>query len=80
MLYLVPSCGNPTGVLLSMERRLKLIELARKYDILVVCDDVYHLIYFGEMVPDRLVSLDTGNRGNVISNCSFSILDLDLDG
>ena len=79
LLYLVPTFGNPTGASLSMERRKKLIDLARTYDILVVCDDVYHLIYFeNQMPPDRLVSLDLNSlkeeEGNVISNCSFSKL------
>ena len=70
LLYLVPTFSNPTGVTTSLERRLKLIEIAKEYDILVVCDDVYHLLYFeNQMPPPRLVSLSSSN---VISNCSFS--------
>jgi DNA-binding transcriptional MocR family regulator len=70
LLYLVPTFSNPTGSTLSLERRLKLLELARQYDILVVCDDVYHFLYFEDQLPPaRMVSL---SRSNVISNCSFS--------
>ncbi|KAJ3328292.1 Peptidyl-prolyl isomerase cwc27 [Blyttiomyces sp. JEL0837] len=75
LLFLVPTYSNPTGRTLSTERRAKLVEIARKHDILVVCDDVYHLLPFeGSRPPPRLVSfdLDTNGFGNVISNQSFS--------
>ncbi|KAI9328318.1 pyridoxal phosphate-dependent transferase [Zopfochytrium polystomum] len=73
LLFLVPTFSNPNGVTLSMERRQKLVKLARKYDVLVVCDDVYHLLHFGTTPPPRLVSFDLDSDfGNVISNQSFS--------
>ena len=52
LLFLVPSFSNPTGISLSLERRKRLVELARKHDILVVCDDVYHLLHLGTSTAD----------------------------
>ncbi|KAJ3071386.1 hypothetical protein HDU98_005416 [Podochytrium sp. JEL0797] len=76
LLYLVPTFSNPTGRTTSLERRHKIIQLARKHDILVVCDDVYQMLPLTNAPPPtRLVSLDTvepGHLGNVISNNSFS--------
>ena len=52
--------------------------MARKYDILLICDDVYDLLYYGkgDSLPAKLVTLDHSegrtNWGNVLSNGSFS--------
>ncbi|KAJ3108851.1 hypothetical protein HDU97_010123 [Phlyctochytrium planicorne] len=74
LLFLVPTFSNPSGVTLSAERREKLVALARKHDVLVVCDDVYQLLPFGSFQPpSRLFQYDQDtNFGNVISNQSFS--------
>lgn len=78
VLYLVPTFSNPGGLTYSMNTRLKLIELARKYDMLIICDDVYDLLdYTGETPLPRMCHLDrdTCDRngfGNVISNASVS--------
>src|SRR6478735_3538987 len=49
--YLIPTFGNPSGALLSLERRKKVLELAVKYQILVVEDDPYGDLYFNEAPP-----------------------------
>ncbi|KAJ3086625.1 hypothetical protein HK102_012800 [Quaeritorhiza haematococci] len=76
LLYIVPTFSNPTGYSLSDERRKKLIDIARRYDVLVVCDDVYQILNYSstKKPPKRLVAYDdlTNGFGNVISNCSFS--------
>lgn len=75
LLFLVPTFSNPTGITLSLERRRKLVDIARKHDILVVCDDVYHLLHLSPdyRPPPRVVSFDLDSGfGNVISNQSFS--------
>ncbi|KAJ1552573.1 hypothetical protein HK405_010799 [Cladochytrium tenue] len=73
LLFLVPTYSNPNGITLPLERRKALLALARKHDVLVVCDDVYHLLGFGAPPPPRLVSLDLDSEfGNVISNQSLS--------
>jgi 2-aminoadipate transaminase len=49
--YLIPTFGNPSGALLSLERRKKVLELAVKYQTLMVEDDPYGDLYFGETPP-----------------------------
>ena len=51
-LYAIPNFQNPAGVTLSLERRKKLVEIARDRDILLVEDDAYgHLCFEGERLP-----------------------------
>ncbi|KAF5541762.1 aminotransferase [Fusarium mexicanum] len=44
IIYLVPTCGNPSGRTMPVQRRKDLVKLARKYDALVICDDVYDFL------------------------------------
>lgn len=55
--YLIPTFGNPSGALLSLERRRRILELAVKYQVLVVEDDPYGDLYFGEAPPPSLLAL-----------------------
>ncbi|MDJ0703087.1 MAG: PLP-dependent aminotransferase family protein [Leptolyngbyaceae cyanobacterium MO_188.B28] len=68
-LYTIPTHHNPMGATLSIERRVKLIELANKYEFFIVADEVYQLLnYFGQ-APPRLAAFD---HNRVISLGSFS--------
>ena len=49
--YLIPTFGNPSGALLGLARRKKVLELAVKYQTLVVEDDPYGDLYFGDTPP-----------------------------
>lgn len=70
MIYTIPTFQNPTGTTMPTEKRKKLIELANKYDVLVLEDNPYGDLRFkGEEVP-TLKSLDT--QGRVIYAGSFS--------
>lgn len=69
-IYSVPTFQNPGGVTLSLERRQRLVELAREHEILVVEDNPYGLLrYEGDSLP-TLYSLDGG--GYVIYLGTFS--------
>jgi 2-aminoadipate transaminase len=60
-IYTVPSFQNPAGVTLSLERRRRLVELARSEEILLVEDNPYGLLrYSGEPMPP-LYQLDGGD-------------------
>ncbi|XP_013109699.1 uncharacterized protein LOC106088633 [Stomoxys calcitrans] len=77
MYYTIPIFHNPTGVLFSPTTCKGLIKLARKYDILITCDDVYNILnYNDENCTKRLLSYDNKRdkdyRGHVVSNGSFS--------
>jgi len=73
LLYLVPTFHNPTGVVLSLEKRQRIVDLAFRHNVLVLCDDVYDLLGYSDddPLPPRMFSLDQ-LRGHVISNGSFS--------
>lgn len=69
-IYTIPTFQNPTGTTMSLEKRKRLIELANKYDVLVLEDNPYgDLRFSGEDLP-TLKSLDI--QGRVIYAGSFS--------
>lgn len=70
LIYLIPTFQNPTGKTLPLERRTALLELAKKYDAVIIEDDPYReLRYRGETLP-LIKSFDTDDR--VILLSSFS--------
>ncbi|XP_065885849.1 uncharacterized protein [Dysidea avara] len=76
MIYLIPTFHNPTGKCLSPDRYKEVIAIARRHNLLIVCDDVYNLLYFTDKPPTRLYSYDTKSdpdyAANVVSNGTFS--------
>jgi len=62
--YLIPTFGNPSGALLNLARRQKILELAVKYQTLVVEDDPYGDLYFHDTPPPSLLSLSAGVPGS----------------
>ena len=71
LVYLIPTFGNPSGATLSLERRKKVLELAVKYNTLVVEDDPYGDLYFGEAPPPSLLALSAGVPGSreLLAHC-----------
>lgn len=57
-LYTVPSFGNPSGVTMSWERRLRVLEICRANDILVLEDNPYGLLYFDGPPPHAMRSVE----------------------
>jgi len=62
--YLIPTFGNPSGALLSLERRKKVLEMAVKYNTLIVEDDPYGDLYFNEPPPPSLLALSSSVPGS----------------
>jgi 2-aminoadipate transaminase len=75
LVYLIPTFGNPSGATLSLARRKRVLELAVKYNTLVVEDDPYCELYFGKPPPPSLLALShtvPGSR-DLLAHCgSFS--------
>ncbi len=69
-IYVVPDFQNPAGITMSEERRLKLIELARKYDVLIVEDSPYKELRFEGETQKSIFALD--GTGHVIGLHTFS--------
>ena len=69
--YLIPTFGNPSGALLGLERRRQVLDMAVKYQTLVVEDDPYGDLYFGEAPPPSLLSLSDGVPGSreLLAHC-----------
>ncbi len=69
-IYIISTFQNPSGYTTSLEKRRAILELARKYDVLILEDSPYfELRYEGEYVPN-LKSLDT--EGRVLFAGSYS--------
>ncbi len=62
--YLIPTFGNPSGALLSAERRRRVLELAVKYNTILVEDDPYGDLYFGEPPPPSLLAMSAQVPGS----------------
>lgn len=60
--YTVPSGGNPTGVSCSLERKKAIYAICSKYDILIIEDDPYYYLQFGEKRIPSYLSIDTEAR------------------
>ena len=52
LLYLVPNFQNPTGLLLGLEKRQRLVEWAERRDVLIVEDDPYGALYFDDVASE----------------------------
>jgi 2-aminoadipate transaminase len=48
-LYVTPNFQNPSGLLMSLERRRQLLQWATGHDVLVVEDDPYGAMYFDDL-------------------------------
>jgi DNA-binding transcriptional MocR family regulator len=61
VIYAVPTFSNPSGRIMSLHHRQQLVRLARKYDALIVTDDVYDMLQWpadpqeGHRTMDRAV-------------------------
>lgn len=72
LVYLLPTFQNPTGATLTLERRQRLLEMARRYGVPVIEDDPYgELRYEGASVPS-LLALDHGWTSPIIYLSTFS--------
>ena len=64
LIYLVPTFGNPSGALTSLQRRLRVLELAVQYQTVVVEDDPYGDLYFSHSPPPSLLALSAQVPGS----------------
>jgi DNA-binding transcriptional MocR family regulator len=72
--YVVPSFANPTGHVMPMDDRLRLLEEAVRHDILVLEDDPYGELWFDRPPPDSLYALNQAKQigATVVYLTSFS--------
>lgn len=69
-IYTISNFQNPAGVTMSLPRRKRILEIARKFEVFILEDNPYEKLRFeGEPIPS-IYSLD--NEGYVISLGTFS--------
>ena len=69
-IYTIATGQNPMGVTMSLDRRKELLEIASKYDLLVVEDAAYNFMKYNSQSIPSLKSLD--KEGRVIMVGTFS--------
>jgi len=72
--YVVPNFQNPTGLLIGLEKRRRLLEWAASRDVLIVEDDPYRELYFEDSTTEadvRPMKADDAD-GRVLYLSSFS--------
>ncbi|MBX3609784.1 MAG: PLP-dependent aminotransferase family protein [Hydrogenophaga sp.] len=69
--YLIPTFGNPSGALMPLARRKAVLAAAVKHQTLIVEDDPYGDLYFGEAPPPSLLALsaDVPGARDLIVHC-----------
>lgn len=73
-LYVVPNFQNPTGLLIGLDKRRRLLEWAERRDVLIVEDDPYRELYFEDSASEadvRPIKADD-TKSRVIYLSSFS--------
>ncbi len=69
-IYTIVNFHNPLGCDLSVERRKRLLEIAREHNLVILEDDPYGYVRFDGEDPPTIYSMDTSGR--VLFACSFS--------
>ncbi len=70
LIYTLPTFQNPSGRVMSPERRQALLSLAQRYQVPIVEDDPYSDLYFDAPPPPPVKALD--RYGHVIYLSTFS--------
>jgi len=74
VIYAVPTFANPSGRIMSLERRQQLVRLARRFDALIVTDDVYDMLQWPATREDRSTRVEHAIVPRVVD------IDRELDG
>lgn len=69
-LYTIPTFHNPSSLTLAAERRERLVQLSRRHRLLLVADEVYHLLSYDDKPPHPLAAHIDSNL--ILSLGSFS--------
>lgn len=62
-IYLMPTCSNPTSIFMPADRRQEVADLARKFNLLLIEDDIYSFLSPGDvksfysMLPEQTIHI-----------------------
>ena len=70
LVYVLPNFHNPAGTTMPLERRVRLVEIARQHDLVLVEDDPYgelrfegeEITHFYRLAPERTIYLSTFSK------------------
>jgi len=69
-IYTIPTAQNPTGITMTQDRRKYLLEVAERYDLLIVEDDPYSYFLFEPIQVAPIKALDKSDRVIYLSTAS----------
>ncbi|KII93912.1 hypothetical protein PLICRDRAFT_171614 [Plicaturopsis crispa FD-325 SS-3] len=77
LLYTIPTGSNPSGASIPESRKIEILKLAKRYDLLIMEDDAYAFLYYGPQgrKARSYFSLEkeiNGEMGRVVRFDSFS--------
>ena len=73
LLYVIPDYQNPTGSCMPIGSRMKLLEMAEKYNFLIIEDSVYNSFTYAQQKNPTLKSLDKNKRVIYVGSFSKSL-------
>jgi 2-aminoadipate transaminase len=71
-IYTIPNFNNPSGITLAQERRRRLVEISKKFEIPIVEDDPYGELFFDGAEEDYRPIKCLDKSGNVVYLGTFS--------
>lgn len=60
--YTVPNFQNPTGITTSLQRRLEILDIASRYNLIIIEDDPYGELSYEGKAPAGYTTLDNEER------------------
>ncbi|NRD80028.1 PLP-dependent aminotransferase family protein [Bacillus sp. BRMEA1] len=73
LLYSIPSFHNPTGTVMSAERREQLLKICQQEQLPIIEDDVYRELWFNEQPPKPLKAFDKNGLVLYLGSLSKSL-------
>ena len=73
-IMVTPTCNNPLGYSMDDERKRALVELARRYDVAIIEDDVYGDLAYAAPRPRSIAAFDEDGRVLLCSSVSKTLL------
>ncbi len=63
LLYTIPDFQNPGGMTIPEERRQRIVELAHRYDVVILEDTAYRALYYDRPPPPSLLEIEGRTLG-----------------
>ncbi|ALM50922.1 PLP-dependent aminotransferase family protein [Halomonas huangheensis] len=73
-IMVTPTCNNPLGYSMSNERKQALVEMASRYDVAIIEDDVYGDLAYTAPRPHSIAAFDGEGRVLLCSSMSKTLL------